>query len=64
MRQVGDAFVVCDAGGGTVVSSFESHSVEPKTDAEQDLISYKITGLDPLRMEECAVGDGMLTKRF
>ena len=26
----------------------------------QDLISYKITGLDPLRMEECAVGDGGL----
>ena len=24
------------------------------------MISYKITGLDPLRMEECAVGDGEL----
>jgi molecular chaperone DnaK (HSP70) len=40
--QVGDCFVVCDAGGGTV-----------------DLISYKIGGLDPLQIDECAVGDGM-----
>ena len=40
--QVGDCFVVCDAGGGTV-----------------DLISYKICGLDPLQIQECAVGDGM-----
>ncbi|KJZ69823.1 hypothetical protein HIM_10776 [Hirsutella minnesotensis 3608] len=39
----GDAFVVCDAGGGTV-----------------DLISYKTLGLDPLRIEECAVGEGGL----
>lgn len=41
--QVGDCFVVCDAGGGTV-----------------DLISYKITGLNPLAVEECVVGDGGL----
>ncbi|KAG9188814.1 hypothetical protein G6011_07519 [Alternaria panax] len=39
--EVGDSFVVCDCGGGTV-----------------DLISYKITGLNPLRVEECAMGDG------
>lgn len=38
---IGDCFVVCDAGGGTV-----------------DLISYKVCGLDPLQIEECAVGDG------
>ncbi|QDS68467.1 hypothetical protein FKW77_010834 [Venturia effusa] len=38
--KTGDAFVVCDAGGGTV-----------------DLISYKVSGVDPLRIEECAVGD-------
>ncbi|KAF2870470.1 hypothetical protein BDV95DRAFT_607638 [Massariosphaeria phaeospora] len=41
--KIGDCFVVCDAGGGTV-----------------DLISYKICGLDPLQIEECAVGDGGL----
>ncbi|KAL8774384.1 MAG: hypothetical protein Q9203_004239 [Teloschistes exilis] len=41
--KIGDAFVVCDAGGGTV-----------------DLISYKIEGLDPLKISECAIGDGGL----
>ncbi|KAF2643572.1 actin-like ATPase domain-containing protein [Massarina eburnea CBS 473.64] len=41
--EIGDCFVVCDAGGGTV-----------------DLISYKICGLDPLQIEECAIGDGGL----
>ncbi|KAI9805455.1 MAG: hypothetical protein M1825_000706 [Sarcosagium campestre] len=41
--KVGDNFIVCDAGGGTV-----------------DLISYKITQLSPLRVEESAVGTGGL----
>ncbi|KAI9747653.1 MAG: hypothetical protein M1815_004008 [Lichina confinis] len=41
--KVGDNFVVCDAGGGTV-----------------DLISYRITQLSPLRVEESAVGTGGL----
>jgi molecular chaperone DnaK (HSP70) len=41
--QIGDNFIVCDAGGGTV-----------------DLIAYKITGLNPLRVEESAVGTGGL----
>ncbi|KAI6092685.1 actin-like ATPase domain-containing protein [Hypoxylon rubiginosum] len=40
---VGDNFVVCDAGGGTV-----------------DLIAYKIISLQPLRVEESAVGTGGL----
>lgn len=40
---VGDNFVVCDAGGGTV-----------------DLIAYKITQLNPLQVEESAVGTGGL----
>ncbi|KAF2639252.1 actin-like ATPase domain-containing protein [Massarina eburnea CBS 473.64] len=40
---VGDNFIVCDAGGGTV-----------------DLIAYKITQLQPLRVEESAVGTGGL----
>jgi hypothetical protein len=39
--RVGDCFIVCDAGGGTV-----------------DLISYKVCALNPLQIEECAVGDG------
>lgn len=36
--KMGDCFVVCDAGSGTV-----------------DLISYKVIGLDPPAVEECAV---------
>ncbi|KAF2190811.1 Hsp70 family protein-like protein [Zopfia rhizophila CBS 207.26] len=41
--KIGDNFVVCDAGGGTV-----------------DLIAYRITQLNPLRVEESAVGTGGL----
>ncbi|KAF2093151.1 actin-like ATPase domain-containing protein [Rhizodiscina lignyota] len=41
--KIGDNFIVCDAGGGTV-----------------DLIAYKITHLNPLRVEESAVGTGGL----
>ncbi|KAF1812575.1 actin-like ATPase domain-containing protein [Eremomyces bilateralis CBS 781.70] len=40
---IGDNFIVCDAGGGTV-----------------DLIAYQITQLNPLRVEESAVGNGGL----
>lgn len=40
--KVGDMFVICDAGGGTV-----------------DLISYKVTQVDPIfKLEEAAVGSG------
>lgn len=41
--RVGDNYVVCDAGGGTV-----------------DLIAYEVTGVQPLRIEESAVGTGGL----
>ncbi|KAF2873169.1 Hsp70 family protein-like protein [Massariosphaeria phaeospora] len=41
--KIGDNFIVCDAGGGTV-----------------DLIAYKIAQLNPLRVEESAVGTGGL----
>ncbi|ORY19539.1 hypothetical protein BCR34DRAFT_609684 [Clohesyomyces aquaticus] len=41
--EVGEVFVVCDAGGGTV-----------------DLISYKVRSVQPLELEECAVGTGDL----
>ncbi|SMR42561.1 unnamed protein product [Zymoseptoria tritici ST99CH_1A5] len=40
---VGQNYVVCDAGGGTV-----------------DLIAYKVTHVNPLRIEESAVGTGGL----
>lgn len=38
---VGDNWIICDAGGGTV-----------------DLIAYKVTHTNPLRVEESAVGTG------
>ncbi|RDI80134.1 hypothetical protein Vi05172_g9924 [Venturia inaequalis] len=57
--QPGDCFVVCDAGGGTVVSSVGMQNVRLLISAK-DLISYKILTVDPLRVEECAVGDGEL----
>ncbi|KAG0136910.1 hypothetical protein HOY82DRAFT_549029 [Tuber indicum] len=41
--KVGDCFVVCDAGGGTV-----------------DLISYRISSLVPLQLNEVAIGTGAL----
>ncbi|KAK5690192.1 hypothetical protein LTR97_012380 [Elasticomyces elasticus] len=41
--RIGDNYIVCDAGGGTV-----------------DLIAYKVTQLNPLRVEESAVGTGGL----
>lgn len=41
--RLGDNFVVCDAGGGTV-----------------DLITYKVTKLAPLVVEESVVGSGGL----
>ncbi|RPB00669.1 hypothetical protein L873DRAFT_1827566 [Choiromyces venosus 120613-1] len=41
--KVGDCFVVCDAGGGTV-----------------DLISYRISSLIPLQLNEVAIGTGAL----
>ncbi|KAF8243757.1 actin-like ATPase domain-containing protein [Wilcoxina mikolae CBS 423.85] len=41
--KVGDTFVICDAGGGTV-----------------DLVSYQITDLNPLRVNESVPGTGAL----
>lgn len=38
---IGDTFIVCDAGGGTV-----------------DLITYKVSSIDPLEVEEVVPGNG------
>lgn len=38
---MGDTFMICDAGGGTV-----------------DLITYRVTSVDPLQVEEVVSGDG------
>ena len=50
--------MVCDAGGGTVVRMLSETCISLSLTTEKDLISYKVTGVDPLRMEECAMGDG------
>ncbi|KAL8759425.1 MAG: hypothetical protein Q9199_000795 [Rusavskia elegans] len=55
--KVKDAFIVCDAGGGTVVREHRS-SVNVPCFA-QDLISYEVQQLNPLKIKECAIGDGM-----
>lgn len=68
--RVNDVFIVCDAGGGTVVSSPEVGFQEYGSH-DQDLATYRITALEPaLRVEEAAVGSGdlcgsvMLNRRF
>jgi hypothetical protein len=68
--QVNDVFIVCDAGGGTVVSNLSLASNQ-NSRAAQDLATYRITALEPaLRVEEAATGSGdlcgsvMLNRRF
>jgi hypothetical protein len=50
----GDRFMICDAGGGTVVCYL---LVNKKTDFK-DLISYKVLTSRPFKVEECSVGTG------
>jgi hypothetical protein len=55
----GDVFVVCDAGGGTVVSSPLGESGLPLKRKLQDLISYEVTQINPIKIKECVEGSGM-----
>jgi len=58
---VGDNFVVCDAGGGTVEWVLCAQRKRSYMLANMSsLIAYKITSLKPLRVEESAVGTGGL----
>ena len=55
LLQPGECFVLCDAGGGTVVSSSRSHGFPSSNclPSHQDVVSYKITQLEPsLELEE------------
>ena len=64
ISQVGDVFIVCDAGGGTVVTlSFHPLALYPIT-YFKDLISYVVQDLAPLKIKECAVGTGMSRPRL
>ncbi|KAH0499383.1 hypothetical protein TgHK011_006583 [Trichoderma gracile] len=59
---LGDHFVVCDAGGGTVVSY---HPINISTYQEslhecKDVITYTVVSKDPMKIEESVRGDGRL----
>ena len=49
--------VICDAGGGTVVSCNLVH-VRQILIQQQDLISYVVESTIPLMVKECVKGDG------
>jgi hypothetical protein len=50
----GDRFMICDAGGGTVVCLL----LQTINVNFQDLIAYKVVSHHPFRVEECTVGTG------
>jgi Hsp70 protein len=56
--QVGDSFIICDAGGGTVVCEILSFCWN------QDLIAYEITGQNPFKIKECTIGTGAACGAF
>jgi len=55
----GDTFIICDAGGGTGRNS-RTYLIEQKLTGAVDLISYKITAMNPLRTDESVCGTGDL----
>jgi len=52
---MGDTFIVCDADGETGGNS-RTYLIEQKLTGTVDLISYKITAMNPLRMDESVCG--------
>ncbi|KAF5017906.1 hypothetical protein F66182_10135 [Fusarium sp. NRRL 66182] len=58
--QSGDTIVVCDAGGGTVVSPHLLPTNIALADVNKDLISYVIETTEPFVVKECVKGDGGL----
>lgn len=55
-----NVFIICDAGGGTVVRilPFLSYRLGSMVDISKDLINYKVTNSKPLAIEEAAEGTG------
>ena len=49
--------VICDAGGGTVVSYDQICARKPLIQPK-DLISYMVESTDPFGVKECVRGDG------
>lgn len=56
--QKGDVFVVCDAGGGTVVSRVAQPMPMLATNHTQDLVSYEVLSVEPMRVKEFVKGEG------
>lgn len=65
-----DVYLVCDAGGGTVVGHNHLHSLSKCSGVHnqtkltwyrcaKDLITYKVNSTDPICMEEAVEGTGM-----
>ncbi|KAL8835826.1 MAG: hypothetical protein Q9176_006707 [Flavoplaca citrina] len=60
---INDAFVVCDMGGGTVVSRQPGPNIamiDSADDCFEDLISYEVQQVEPLKIKERVIGDGPL----
>lgn len=51
-------FIVCDAGGGTVVGLEGSFETKLVVTLAQDLIAYRIKALEPLELVEVTEGTG------
>lgn len=63
LLKVGDVYVIADCGGGTVVGFlfFIRKETFLLRNIMQDLISYKVTAVEPrLRVKECVGGTGGL----
>ncbi|KAL8878677.1 MAG: hypothetical protein Q9198_003567, partial [Flavoplaca austrocitrina] len=58
--KINDAFVVCDIGGGTVVTSPGPYSAmsDSADDCFEDLISYEVQQVEPLKIKERVIEDG------
>lgn len=51
-----ECFVLCDAGGGTVVSIFWALTPAKVLTGGQDVVSYRVTQLEPtLELEQVAI---------
>lgn len=53
-----EGVLICDCGGGTVVSLTIARSPEQQANIKKDLTAYTVVNDDPLELAECCVGDG------
>lgn len=62
--EVGETFIVCDCGGGTVVGYSPSHDAPHMLTYTQDIISYKVKSVEPFQIEEAVMGEGKIPQIF